>query len=97
MPMHNSRATFMAEDLIVRAKNKYEAQLLDKENTWGKPTEEQEKIVAITIEINFLKKEHRGTAVKTNKLKPTCKKQATKKAPPKKTMDKTYHQNIFFS
>ena len=72
---------------MVRAENKYEARLLDKENTWGKPSEEQEKIMAMTAEINSLKKECRGTAVKTNKLKPTGKKQATKKALPKKMTD----------
>ena len=77
----DSRATFTAEE------NKYEAQLLDEENTWGKPTEEQEKIVAMTAEINSLKKECRGTTGKTTKLKPMDKKQATKKAPPKKTTD----------
>ena len=77
----------MAEDLMVSAENIYEAQLLDEENTWGKPTEEQEKIVAMTAEINSLKKECRGTAVKTNKLKPTGKKQATKKTLPKKMTD----------
>ena len=44
----DGRATFTAEDLIVQAKNKYEARLLDEENTWGKPTEDQEKIVAMT-------------------------------------------------
>ena len=46
----NGRATFMAEDLMVRAENKYEARLLDEEYTWGKPTEDQEKIVAMTAE-----------------------------------------------
>ena len=34
---------------MVHTENKYEACLLDKENTWGKPTDEQEKIVADTI------------------------------------------------
>ena len=53
----NGRATYTAEDLMVRAENKYEARLLDKENTWGKPTDEQEKIVAMMAEINSLKKE----------------------------------------
>ena len=54
---NDGRATYSAEDLMVRAKNKYEAQLLDEENTWGKSTDEQEKIVAMTAEINSLKKE----------------------------------------
>ena len=82
------RATFTAEDLMVCTKNKYEVHLLDKENTWGKPTEEQEKIVVMSAEINSLKKECRGTASKTSKPKQTGKKQAPKKAVPKKLMDK---------
>ena len=41
---------------MIHMENKYEARLLDKENTWGKPTEGQEKIVAMTAEINSLKK-----------------------------------------
>ena len=86
---NDRRATFTSEDLMVHAENKYEACLLDEENTWGKPTEEQEKIVAMSTETNSLKKEHQGTAIKTNKPKPTGKKQAPKKAPPKKMMDKT--------
>ena len=53
----DGRATFMAEDLMVCAKKKYKARLLDEENAWGKPTEEQEKIVAMIAEINSLKKE----------------------------------------
>ena len=40
---------------MVRAENKYEARLLDEENAWGKPTEDQEKIVAMTAEINLFK------------------------------------------
>ena len=43
---------------MVHAENKYEAQLHDEENTWGKPTQEQEKIVAMTAQMNTLKKEH---------------------------------------
>ena len=39
-----------------------EVRLLDEENPWGKPTEEQEKIMAMTAEINSLKKECQGTA-----------------------------------
>ena len=71
----DGRATFTAEDLMVRAKNKYEARLLDEENTWGKPTEDQEKIVAMTAEINSLKKAHSSTTTskptkqKTNEQK----------------------------
>ena len=63
----DDRATYMAEDLMVCAENKYKARLLDEENTWGKPTDEQEKIVAMTAEINSLKKERRDMADKTNK------------------------------
>ena len=63
----DSRATYTAEDLMVRAENKYEARLLDEENTWGKPTDEQEKIVAMTVEINSLKQERQGTTDKTKK------------------------------
>ena len=81
-------ATFTAEDLMVHAENKYEAQLLDEENAWGKPTEEQEKIVMMSAEINFLKKECHGTPNKTSKPKQTGKKQAIKKAAPKKLADK---------
>ena len=39
----DGRATFTAEGLMVRAENKYEARLLDEENTWGKPTEDQKR------------------------------------------------------
>ena len=51
------RAIFTAEYLMVCTENKYEARLLDEENAWGKPTEDQEKIIAITSEINSLKNE----------------------------------------
>ena len=90
---NDGRATFTAEDLMVHAENKYEARLLDEENAWGKPTEEQEKIVAMTAEINTLKKECRGTATKNTKPKPTGKKQATKIALPKKMKDKKKKAN----
>ena len=84
----DGRATFTAEDLMVRAENKYEARLLDEENTWGKPTEDQEKIVTMTAEINSLKKERWGTtANKPGKQKTTGKTQVTKKAQPKKTKE----------
>ena len=82
------KATFMAEDLMVHAENKYKARLLDEENTWGKPTEEQEKIAVMSAEINSLKRECQGTAIKVNKPKQRGKKQAPKKAVPKKPMDK---------
>ena len=80
------RATFTAEDLMVCTKNKYEACLLDEENAWGKPTEEQEKIIAMSAEIN-LKKEWGG------KPKQAAKKQAPKKTASKKPMDKKKKTN----
>ena len=98
----DGRATYTAEDLMVRVENKYEARLLDDENTWGKPTEEQEKIVAMTAEINSLKKECRGTAEKNSKTamkekKPAAKKtkdqKKTKEATKKKSTDKWAWKN----
>ena len=98
----DGRATYMAEDLMVRAENKYEARLLDEENTWGKPTDEQEKIVAMTAEINSLKKERRGVADKANKSamkdkKPAAKKmkdqKKTKETAKKKSQDKWAWKN----
>ena len=83
----DGRATFTSEDLTVRAENKYEARLLDEENVWGKPMEEQEKIIAMPTEINSLKKERRGTTTKKDKDKPASKKPAAKKTPAKKTKD----------
>ena len=83
----DGRATFTAEDLMVRAENKYEARLLDIDNAWGKPTEEQEKIVAMSAEINSLKKEQTNASGKTNKPKEKPKKQAPKKATSKKPND----------
>ena len=75
---------------MVRAENKYEARLLDNENTWGKPTEEQEKIVAMTAEINSLKKECRGMVDKTGKTATKDKKLVAKKTKDqKKTKDST--------
>ena len=63
----DGRATFTAEDLMVCAENKYEARLLDEENAWGKPTKEQEKIVAMSAEINSLKKDRGSTSGKSKK------------------------------
>ena len=84
----DGRATFTAEDLMVRAENKYEAQLLDKENTWGKPTEDQEKIVAMK------KARSSTTTAKSTKQKAsTSKTQATTKAQPKKTNDQKKKSN----
>ena len=37
------------------AKNKYEARLLDEDNAWGTPSDEQEQILAMTAEIKTLK------------------------------------------
>ena len=73
---------------MVRAKNKYEARLLDEENAWGKLTDEQEKIVGMSAEINSLKKERGVTSGKTNKLKQPAKKEAPKKAASEKTSEK---------
>ena len=89
----DGRATFTAEDLMVRAENKYEARLLHEENAWGKPTEEQEKIVAMTAEINSLKKERRSPTTKKDKDKAATKKSATKKAPAKKTKEQKKKTN----
>ena len=89
----DGRATFTVEDLMVHTENKYEAHLLDKENAWGKPTEEQEKFVAMSTEINSLKKEWGGTLGKTNKLKQAVKKQAPKKAASRKPTDKKKKTN----
>ena len=75
----DSRATYTVEDLMVCTENKYEARLLDEENTWGKPTDELEKIVAMTAEINSLKRERRGTSDKTTKSTTKEKKPAAKK------------------
>ena len=86
----DGRATFTAEDLMVRAENKYKARLLDKENTWGKPTEDQEKIVAMTAEINSLKKACSSTTTSkpTKQKAATSKTQVNKKAQPKKKEQK---------
>ena len=83
----DGRATFTAEDLMVRAKNKYEARLLDEENAWGKPTKEQEKIVAISAEINSLKMERSTAPSKASKPKEKDKKQAPKKTATMKPTD----------
>ena len=73
---------------MVRVENKYEARLLDEENAWGKPTEDQEKIVAMTAEINSLKKERKSnTTTKSAKPKARNKTQPAKKSQPKKTKE----------
>ena len=91
----DGQATFTAEDLMVWAENKYEARLLDEENTWGKPTKDQEKIVAMTAEINPLKKAHDSTVTpKPTKQKTSGgKTQANKKAQPKKTKEQKKKMN----
>ena len=89
----DGRATFTAEDFMIRAENKYESRLLDKENAWGKPTEGQEKIVAMRAKINSLKKEQGSTLSKTNKPKQAAKKQTPKKAASKKPMNKKKKTN----
>ena len=91
----DGRATFTAEDLMVRAKNKCEARLLDEENTWGKPMEDQEKIVAMTAEINSLKKARSSTTTSkpTKQKAATSKTQANKKAQPKKTKEQKKKTN----
>ena len=80
---------------MVRAENKYKARLLDEENTWGKPTEEQEKIVAMTAEINSLKKACTTTATpKPMKQKAASSKtQANKKAQPEKMKEQKKKTN----
>ena len=85
----DGRATYTAEDLMVRAENKYEARLLDEENTWDKLTDEQEKIVAMTAEINSLKKEQRGVADKANKTATKEKKPVAKKTKEQKKAKET--------
>ena len=72
---------------MVREENKYKARLLDEENAWGKPTEEQEKIVAMSAEISSLKKERSSAPGKAHKPKEKTKKQAPKKATSKKPTD----------
>ena len=86
---NDSRATYTAEDLMARAENKYNSRLLDEENTWGKPTDEQEKIVAMTAEINSLKKERRGVTDKANKSATKDKKPAAKKTKEQKKTKET--------
>ena len=86
---YNGRATYTGEDLMVRAENKYEARLLDEDNTWGKTTDEQEKIVAMTAEINSLKKERRGAADKSYKTATKDKKLAAKKTKEQKKTKET--------
>ena len=85
----DGRATYSEEDLMVRVENKYDAWLLDEENRWGKPTDEQEKIVAMTAEINSIKKDQRGAADKSNKKATKDKKPAAKKSKEQKKTNET--------
>ena len=90
----DGRATFMAEYLMVGAENKYEDRLLDEENTWGKPMEDQEKIVVMTAEINSLKKACSGTTTnKPAKHNTMGKTQVTKKEQPKKMKEQMKKMN----
>ena len=90
---NDRRATFTAENLMIRTEDKYKARLLDEENAWGKPTDEQEKIVAMKAEINSLKKERRGTTNKKDKEKADTKKSAAKKTPARKTKEQKKKTN----
>ena len=51
----DGRASYNAEELMTLAENKYEARLLDEDNAWGKPSDEQEQILAVTAAIKALK------------------------------------------
>ena len=54
----DGQATYTAEELMTRAENKYKAHLLDEENAWGQLSDDHEKIIAISMEIDLLKKNH---------------------------------------
>ena len=43
---------------MTRVENKYEACPLDKENTWGQLSDDHEKIIEMSAEIDLLKKNH---------------------------------------
>ena len=45
----DGHATYMAKELMTMAENKYEAQLLDEDKEWGKPTGDQEQIVVDSV------------------------------------------------
>ena len=53
--VYYGRVTYTAEDLMTLAENKYDARLLDEDNSWGTPSDEQEQILAMTAEIKVLK------------------------------------------
>ena len=50
----DGQATFTTEDLMMRVENKYEAHLLDEENAWGQLSDDHEKIIAMSTEIDLL-------------------------------------------
>ena len=54
----DGRATFTTEELMMRVENNYEACLLDEENAWGQLSDGHEKIITMSVEIDFLKKNH---------------------------------------
>ena len=53
--VYYGRVTYTAEELMTLAENKYDARLLDEDNSWGTPSDEQEQILAMTAEIKVLK------------------------------------------
>ena len=52
--VEDGHATFTMEELMMRAENKYEACLLDEENTWGQLSDDHKKIIAMSVEIDIL-------------------------------------------
>ena len=90
----DGRATFTAEDLMVSAKNKYEARLLDEENTWGKPMEDKEKIVVMMAEINALKKARSSTPLPRlrNRRQPRARHKRTRMLSPRRQRNKRKRQ-----
>ena len=51
----DGRAIYTAEELMTLAENKYEGRLLDEDNAWRTPSDEQEQILTMTEEIKALK------------------------------------------
>ena len=54
----DGHAMFTMEELMMRAENKYEAHLLEEENAWGQLLDDHKKIIAMSMEIDLLKKNH---------------------------------------
>ena len=52
----DGHATFTMEELMTRPENKYKARLLGEENAWGQLSDDHEKIIAMSMEIDLLKK-----------------------------------------